>query len=366
MSDVEKWGDAQQYRAEPHGSYAGPKSGVVPQVTLLWMTPDPLGAVAAMAAMYEGRVVRDLSDLSHAERLYYWNQVRATHLDTPLEAITFQFLIEGVDRAFTHQLVRKRVGTAFAQESLRFAVPGSLSEATSLPPSLQGTDHFENIQDQGPIALGPVEQRWRNTWDDALTRLDEAYHLLVGSGMPAEEARGLLPHATATRVVYLVNLRSLLQEAGNRLCTQAQWHWKMVMVQMVNRIRDYWRREYEDREAYYGGEAGRVHLEEQFRVLTEAFKPICYELGRCPFKASFDRECTIRERVTYFAKRGVPSSEWEEEYTEPTRMDDPLPWAKRRHIGHYPPEEVTTGVDCIPPIRPEEWLLNPGAARRVD
>lgn len=337
---MEKWGDVQQYRAEPHGSYAGPESGVVPEVTLLWMTPDPLGAVGAMAAMYEGRVVRDLAELSHEDRMRYWKDVRATHLDTPLEAIQFHFLLEGVDRSFTHQLVRKRVGTAFAQESLRFAVPGSLETATSLPPSLQGSYYAEEDVIY-PVLSGAEQQRqdWRDDWDAGMRAIDQVYHRLVASGMPAEEARGLLPHATATRVHYLVNLRSLLQEAGNRLCTQAQWHWKMVMVQIVNAIRHY----------PTHGEAGLYEyegsqLDAEFSAIADEFKPVCYELGRCPFKASFDRECTIRERVDANAAHGVPSAEWERSH--------------EYNVGQL--NEIWIGG-----IRPEEWLLNPGAARKT-
>lgn len=333
--DVEKWGDLQQYRSEPHSGYEGPQRGVIPKTTLLWMTPDPLGAIAAMAAMYEGRVVRDLSELTHEDRVRYWNEVRSTHLDTPLEAVTFQFLLEGVDRSFTHQLVRKRVGTAFAQESLRFAVPGSLDSATSLPPSLQGTKESDDWAQQGPDRNITDAQRWRLSWDHAMRSVDWAYHRLVESGMPAEEARGLLPHATATRVVYLVNLRSLLQEAGNRLCTQAQYHWRIVMAQMKLEIQHYAHRMVAAR----GGMLDESNaVASEFQLIADTFRPVCYEMGRCPFKASFDRDCTIRARVDQFAADGVPSSKW---------MDPPA------------------SGDSIAPISPAEWLLNPDAARRT-
>jgi len=56
-----------------------------------------------------------------------------------LEFATFNFRIEGVSRALTHQLVRKRVGVAFCQESQRrieygsrfnYIVPESIREST--------------------------------------------------------------------------------------------------------------------------------------------------------------------------------------------------------------------------------------------
>jgi thymidylate synthase (FAD) len=298
----------------------------MPTVKLLWMTPDPLGAIGAMCAMYEGRVVRDLSELDHSDRVRYWEDVRKTHLDTPLEAVTFQFLLEGVDRSFTHQLVRKRVGAAYAQESLRFAVIDDLSVGTTLPPSLQGT---MSVHTPGAVTAMPDDaQAKRNLWDQAIDNLSATYQSLVSSGMPAEEARGLLPHATATRVVWLTNLRSLLQEAGNRLCTQAQFHWRLVFMKIISEIAAYPHRlpampdvprlsiSMEKQKEY---DQAYRERHECFERIAQAFRPVCYEHGRCPFKAGFDRDCTIRER----ADRGEFDS-----------------------------------------IDPREWLLNPAAARR--
>lgn len=131
-----KWGDAQQYEAEPHANYLGPEEGVMPTVTVLEMTGDPMAAIAALAKMYKGEVVRDLADVTDGERQSYFRDVQKTHLKAPLEAVKIHFVVEGVDRAFTHQQVRQRTAV-FAQESLRFAVPGELGEATSLPPSLR-------------------------------------------------------------------------------------------------------------------------------------------------------------------------------------------------------------------------------------
>src|SRR4051812_13261704 len=51
--EVSTWVDPAMYTAEP-------TEGVLPKVTLLSATPDPLGALGAMCAMYEGRVIRDL------------------------------------------------------------------------------------------------------------------------------------------------------------------------------------------------------------------------------------------------------------------------------------------------------------------
>lgn len=337
--ELTKSGDRQQYAAEPHKG--DPDSGVAPKVTLLWMTPDPLGAMAAFSAIYSGRVVRSLREITDDDRYQALADVQQTHLQAPLEVIKLHFLLEGVDRAFTHQLVRQRTAV-YGQESLRFAVVGDLLDATTLPPSLQGTVRDEGCPDCAQAVpfifkscTNPYHkeisaaQLQRRAWDRAIRAIDEAYHQLAESGMPAEEARGLLPQATATRIHYITDLRNLKDHAGNRLCTQAQFHWRDVFSQIVRQVADY-------PVGRVGGEVP-AGIAWSFKALAESglFRPVCYQLGHCPFQASFDRACSIRERVQDFAKQGVPSNQWQD-------------------------EDHRTGVA---PINPAEWLYDPTAAR---
>lgn len=297
MSDLTRKGDAAQYPAEPH--CGDTDAGVEPKVTLLWMTPDPLGAVAAMSAIYSGRVVRSLSDVTDEDRYQALADVQSTHLKAPLEAVKLHFLLEGVDRAFTHQLVRQRTAV-YAQESMRFAVLGDLLNATTLPPHLAGTQRTTGSEpDQRVWEMSQV-QRERLVWDDAIRAVDKAYHSLVEAGMPSEEARGLLPHCTATRVHYITDLRNLSDHSGNRLCTQAQHHWRSVFAQIAAAIGAYGRRP--------DGYADHW----QFKAIAESglFRPVCYQLGHCPFLASFDRPCTIRDRVQQGRWKEINPAEW--------------------------------------------------------
>lgn len=340
-----KWGDAQQYHAEPHPNYAGEEHGVLPTVHLQWMTPDPLGAMAMATGMYEGKVFRHILEVTDADRRRAWDNMLNTHLTAGLEVIRFQFLFDGVDRAFTHQDVRQRTAVFF-QESLRFAVPGDLSEATTLPPSLQGT---QRITPQVPEDGYDISQKqaWRRAWESALNTIDAIYHYLVETGMPAEEARGLLPHCTATRIVHNTDLRNLVGHAGNRLCTQAQFHWRLVFAGIVDAIRNY-EPLLRDQDDVASGEPVYLtndHDRWQYELIADSnlFRPACYQMGRCPFKAEFDRACSIRGRVDAFAAGGVPSQYWE---------GDP-----QDHVFCRADGEMFDG------IRVEEWLLNPAAAR---
>src|SRR5262245_28725163 len=87
--EVQRWVDRSMYESEEI-------TDALPRVTLLTAQPDPLGAMGAMCAMYEGRVVRNISDLTDDDRISYWEQVQKTHLKAPLEAIDLHFMVENV------------------------------------------------------------------------------------------------------------------------------------------------------------------------------------------------------------------------------------------------------------------------------
>lgn len=351
---VQKWADAAMFTSEPLDAQQGPK------VYLLAMNTDPLGSVAAAAKMYKGEVVRDLSEVTDEERRYYLAELQKTKLTTPLEAVNFHFLIEGVTRSFTHQLVRQRTA-AYAQESLRFAVvEDGFADRVALPPSLAGTDeaHSKDWREMTP------SDKNRLIWDSALARVGEAYKLLVEAGMPAEDARGLLPHNITTRVHYTTNLRALLDHAGNRLCTQAQFEWRLVWARIVEAIRSY-----DPRKAnairLNGEDPGKWEYplpdQWQFEALANIFKPVCYQTGKCAFAADFDRKCSIRNRVQANADLNRPPSEWGEELDEVHEFaGDPI-------VSGVGPQSVVRTDRARPvfigSIQPAEWLLDPGAAR---
>jgi thymidylate synthase ThyX len=209
----------------------------------------------------------------------------------------------------------------------------------------------------------------RMQWDRAVATIDEVYHYLVENGVPAEEARGLLPHATATRIHYVTDMRNLIDHAGNRLCTQAQFHWRLVFAGVVDAIRNYvpdfsW---FSDRGRLdYRPDSSRPNaiLDQwnqkfrwQFESIAESnlFRPACYQLGHCPFEASFDRSCTIRERVEVRAKNGgTDSSQWHKPFNY---------LGGEGQVG--PDGEVMAYVHTSPGIQVSEWLADPGAARKV-
>jgi flavin-dependent thymidylate synthase len=336
-----------------------------PRAVLLAGPADPLGLIAAQAKTYVGEFVDDLADITDDERRHYLGEIQKTALAMPLEAVLLNFSITGVTRSFTHQMVRQRTA-AYAQESLRFSVvEDGFTDRVALPPSLMGTtavyqellEKEKHDQSYGggwtpsslreglERAMGkqPREERWRQKWDHALEVLQQTYGELINDGMPAEEARGLLPHNITTRIKYNTNLRALLEHIGLRTCTQAQFEWRGVAFQMMLALREYGRGQVYRDTSYDDHGTPRVVLRDsawQYDAIAELFSPICYRKGKCTMMASFDRKCSIRGRVEANASINRPSTEWDK------------------------PREATAPVDVyIEPIRPSEWMLDPGAAR---
>jgi len=190
-----------------------------------------------------------------------------------------------------------------------------------LPPSLSGLPE----DDDRVIA-----------WNETITAIEDGYDYLVDSGVPAEDARGLLPTNVLTRAHYTTDLRALLDHAGNRLCTQAQFEWRLVFAQIVEAIRN----GVTTYGTATGSETRNVYMADE---LAELFRPVCYATGKCEFKADFDRACSIRDRVEAFHEAGVTSENWHSDH-------------------NFPKGQAMVGP--LMPIKPGEWLLDHTAARQ--
>jgi len=254
---------------------------VEPHVTLVSMTHNPLRVMAAASSLYTGGIVRDANDITKEEAIRQFEDTSRTTLQAAFEFVELHFLIEGVTRAFTHQLVRQRTGV-YVQESMRFAVKHNAAFEVAMPPSIA------RLKEDAPA---------RVVWTRTVLEIAAAYEKLISSGIPAEDARGLLPTNITTRVHYKTNLRNLSDHAGMRLCTQAQYEWKQVWREMLEAILAY-------------PTPNDVRNIWQYREIVRLFKPVCYKTGKCEFMANIDRFCAIRERVEAHHAAGEKSDTW--------------------------------------------------------
>ena len=184
-------------------------------VELLYHTPDPERAVATAARLcYAPIGAAELMESLSEERIrkVLTTILSSGHLST-LEHASYTFAIEGVSRALTHQLVRHRLAS-FNQQSQRYV------------------KFAEGIETVKPESIA-ADERASALFDEMIEKIEKAYQVLLDAGIPAEDARYLLPNAAETKIVVTMNIRELLHFFSLRCCNRAQWEirelaWKML------------------------------------------------------------------------------------------------------------------------------------------
>jgi thymidylate synthase (FAD) len=73
-------------------------------------------------------------------------------------------------------------------------------------------------------------------WNDFLAAAQTAYRHLRQRGIKKEDARFLLPNATATKLIMTANYRELLHVFRLRISPHAQWEVRQVCVRMLESI----------------------------------------------------------------------------------------------------------------------------------
>ncbi len=119
-----------------------------------------------------------------------------------IEHAVATFEISGISRATSHQLVRHRLAS-YSQESQRYVDMSSPDFV--VPPSIA----------ENPDAL--------QVWDETLRAVICGCRKLRKLGIRKEDARFLLPNATATRIVMSANFREWRHFLKVRLDPRAQW-----------------------------------------------------------------------------------------------------------------------------------------------
>lgn len=185
------------------------------QVELLYHTPDPERAIATAARLCYAPVgASELMETMPEDRI---KSVLSTimssgHFST-LEHASYTFAVDGVSRALTHQLVRHRIAS-FNQQSQRYVkFTGDL--AVIKPESVAGDEPCDAA------------------FDEAIEACVNAYHKLLDAGVPAEDARYLLPNAAETKIVITMNVRELLHFFSLRCCNRAQWEIRALAHNML-------------------------------------------------------------------------------------------------------------------------------------
>jgi len=132
---------------------------------------------------------------------------------SPLEQIVFWFAIAGVSRSLSHQFVRHRIGISFEQQSQRYVKFKQERIAFVMP------DSWERA------GLGA-------DYEALLAKTSELYARALQAGIPAEDARFVLPNAAPTNFHVMVNFAEMLHICDLRLCVRAQWEIRRMVALM--------------------------------------------------------------------------------------------------------------------------------------
>lgn len=148
-----------------------------------------------------------------------------------LEHVSFSFIITGVSRSLTHELVRHRVGVAYSQESERY-VDKSKTRFV-IPPALIGnevlaTEWYESVcssRAHYEAMVDVLEKASPDTWDRTTIRK-----------RAREAARSVLPESTETRIFVTMNARELRHFLTLRGSLQADAEIRRLAIAIFSKL----------------------------------------------------------------------------------------------------------------------------------
>ncbi len=187
-------------------------------VQLLTYTPNPEQVVAAAARLcYSDSSIEQLLGRAPEQAARLLRKILELGHLSVLEHASFTFGIEGISRACSHQLVRHRVAS-FSQQSQRY-VAHDQPFAVVTP---------ESVSQQHALL---------ERFDAHMQVTHALYRDLISAGVPAEDARFVLPNAAATKLVMTMNVRELHHFFALRCCRRAQWEIRTMARKMLQLAR---------------------------------------------------------------------------------------------------------------------------------
>lgn len=178
------------------------------KITLKDSTLNPEKVIAEAAAICRKSQCDDEANRNRLEII-----MKHKHLSA-LRFANATFLIEGVSRVTTHQIIRT-AHAGFLQASQRYQ--DCVLAGFVVPPSYHNKD-------------------FRHIIEAALERVTEAYELMVSQGIPLEDARYILPNGTATEIIMTGNFQMWHTFLKARLNPAAQWEIRSIARNIADKL----------------------------------------------------------------------------------------------------------------------------------
>ncbi len=145
--------------------------------------------------------------------------ISSGHYST-IEHVQVSFAVSNVSRALTHQLVRHR-HASFSQKSQRYVKEKGQFDYI-IPPTIER------------------DPALKEKFTVFMEQIAAQYQEFIDAGIPAEDARFVLPNAAASSLVVSMNLRELIHIANLRLCTRAQYEIRLMTKLMCDALDEKW------------------------------------------------------------------------------------------------------------------------------
>src|SRR5215204_4658394 len=133
----------------------------------------------------------------------YLTHIKEVGHGSVLEHAVWSFLITGVSRSLTHELVRHRAGWAYSQLSQRY-VDESVAEFV-MPPAIIGDEALESAW---RTQVESAQRSYVTLVDELMQRYSWVADKVHRRKMAREAARAVLPNATETKIVATGNVRA--------------------------------------------------------------------------------------------------------------------------------------------------------------
>jgi thymidylate synthase (FAD) len=187
-------------------------------VELIIHTPEPEELVAAAARLcYSDASIGALLEKSRSDRQAFLEKILSLGHHSVLEHVSFSFGIEGISRACSHQLVRHRLAS-YSQQSQRY---------------VSHQHRFEAVTPDSIAERPELSRRYQQLLD----QIHQFYGELLEAGIPAEDARFVLPNAATTKLVLTMNGRELRHFFALRCCRRAQWEIQALAKRMLQLVK---------------------------------------------------------------------------------------------------------------------------------
>ncbi len=189
------------------------------KVQLINFTKNPEKTVAQSARLcYSSKDIKEIGKSidEESQKKLIEKIMKLGHYSV-LEHVCFTFGIENISRTCSHQLVRHRIAS-FSQRSQRYVKIGKEQQYV-IPTTVKNDKEL----------LLKFKEISKESYD--------LYQQMLDKGVPAEDARYILPQSICTSIIFTANARELMHFFRLRCCSRAQWEIRELAIKMLSLVK---------------------------------------------------------------------------------------------------------------------------------